>query len=192
MDNKEEPKVLEVSSTREIPNGFSGIIKWLFDNLKQWYLNGKLHQEDGPAVIGADGAKSWWLNDKLHRVGGPAVERANGTKEWFRNGKRHREDGPAVEYKSGRKDWFVNGKRHREDGPAVEWPNGGKSWYLNDNFISWDGYILNTSFIVIERGIPTNDMFGNLKLTHAKILTGEGTIFVYDNLPGLDFGEGNG
>ena len=31
---------------------------------KFWFLNGKLHREDGPAVEYADGGKSWYLNDK--------------------------------------------------------------------------------------------------------------------------------
>jgi hypothetical protein len=31
---------------------------------KCWYLNGKLHREDGPAIEYANGYKSWWLNDK--------------------------------------------------------------------------------------------------------------------------------
>ena len=30
---------------------------------KQWYLNGELHREDGPAVDHADGTKHWYLND---------------------------------------------------------------------------------------------------------------------------------
>ena len=45
----------------------------------------------------ANGTKEWWLNGKLHREDGPAVERANGNKAWFLNDKLHREDGPAVE-----------------------------------------------------------------------------------------------
>jgi NADPH-dependent ferric siderophore reductase len=28
----------------------------------EWFLNGKLHREDGPAVEWADGSRSWWLN----------------------------------------------------------------------------------------------------------------------------------
>ena len=28
---------------------------------KNQYLNGKLHREDGPAVIYANGTKEWWL-----------------------------------------------------------------------------------------------------------------------------------
>jgi hypothetical protein len=75
---------------------------------KEWFLNGKLHREDGPAYEGSDGSKSWWLN-----------------------GKRHREDAPAVEWSNGAKEWYLNGKRHREDGPAVEGPDGSKSWWLN-------------------------------------------------------------
>lgn len=30
---------------------------------KSWYLNGKLHREDGPAVEGANGYKAWYVND---------------------------------------------------------------------------------------------------------------------------------
>ena len=31
---------------------------------KYWYLNGKLHREDGPAVEWSDGSKYWCLNGK--------------------------------------------------------------------------------------------------------------------------------
>ena len=33
------------------------------------------------------GTKYWYLNDKLHREDGPAIEWANGTKWWYLNGK---------------------------------------------------------------------------------------------------------
>ena len=29
---------------------------------KEWYLDGKRHREDGPAVEGASGYKHWYLN----------------------------------------------------------------------------------------------------------------------------------
>ena len=32
---------------------------------KQWWLNGKLHREDGPAVECANGTKEWWLNNEI-------------------------------------------------------------------------------------------------------------------------------
>ena len=34
------------------------------DENKEWYLNGKLHREDGPAIEGPDGYKEWYLNGK--------------------------------------------------------------------------------------------------------------------------------
>ena len=60
------------------------------------------------------GSKEWYLNGKLHREAGPAVERADGSKSWFLNGERHREDGPACEWASGGKEWFLNGKELTE------------------------------------------------------------------------------
>ncbi len=50
------------------------------DGNKSWYLNGKLHRIDGPAIEWADGSKSWYLNGELHRIDGPAIELANGAK----------------------------------------------------------------------------------------------------------------
>ena len=57
-----------------------------------------------------NGDKVWYLNGKLHREDGPAIEEASGHKEWFLNGKQHREDGAAVEYANGDKEWYLNGK----------------------------------------------------------------------------------
>ena len=52
----------------------------------EWYKNGKLHREDGPAREWANGGKAWWLNGKCHREDGPAVEDADGSKWWWLNG----------------------------------------------------------------------------------------------------------
>jgi hypothetical protein len=52
----------------------------------------------------------YYVDKKLHREDGPAVEHFNGTKEWYRNGLLHRLDGPAVIYSDGTKEWWVNGK----------------------------------------------------------------------------------
>ena len=76
---------------------------------KEWYLDGKLHREDGPAFERANGHKEWYLAGYLHREDGPAVEKANGNKEWYLNGRLHREDGPAFEFASGSKYWCLNG-----------------------------------------------------------------------------------
>jgi hypothetical protein len=76
--------------------------------------------------VSAAGDKSWWLNDKLHREDGPAIEYADGDKFWYLNDKLHREDGPAIEYTKGYKSWYLNGKSMTEEehkaamNPAVE------------------------------------------------------------------------
>jgi len=80
----------------------------------------------------ANGNKYWYLNRKLHREDGPAIEGHDGHKVWYLNGKYHREGGPAVEYPDGTKEWYFNGLLHREDGPASEFTDGGKRWWLND------------------------------------------------------------
>ena len=88
--------------------------------------------------------KCWYLNGKLHREDGPAIKYKNGNKCWYLNGKRHRRNGPACEYANGNKFWFLNDKIHRIDGPAIEWANGSKSWYINgkevkeENIISYN------------------------------------------------------
>ena len=58
--------------------------------------------------IDKHGTKHWYLNDKLHREDGPAIEYEDGTKEWCLNGKYHREDGPTVEWADGTKSWSLN------------------------------------------------------------------------------------
>jgi hypothetical protein len=57
-----------------------------WDGSRYWWLNGKRHREDGPAVEMADGTRKWYLNDKLHRDDGPAIEKADGTREWYYKG----------------------------------------------------------------------------------------------------------
>ena len=91
-----------------------------------------------------DGGKSWYLNGKLHREDGPAVEWSNGDKLWYLNGEQHREDGPAVEYAAGDKFWFLNNKLHREDGPAIEFSSGAKFWYLNGQEYSEEDFLKKT------------------------------------------------
>jgi hypothetical protein len=70
---------------------------------KEWYLDGKFHREDGPAIEDSDGTKFWYLNDKRHREDGPAIEWADGGKAWYLNGKKLTEEehaeqtSPAIE-----------------------------------------------------------------------------------------------
>jgi hypothetical protein len=135
------------------------------DGTQEWWVNGLLHREDGPAVIRKNLGNldnQWYLNGQLHRENGPAVEYANGTEEWYREGKRHRIGGPAVinrddglmrwfqdfkyhvlgsavEPVTFSKEWWVDGYRHRDDGPAVINADGHVEWWvrsLDENFDS--------------------------------------------------------
>ena len=65
--------------------------------------------------VHANGDRYWFINGKLHREDGPAVEYANGNKFWYLNGELHREDGPAVEHTDGSKFWYLNGEEVTED-----------------------------------------------------------------------------
>ena len=56
---------------------------------KVWYLKGKLHRSDGPAIILADGTQAWWLKGKLHRTDGPAVIDADGDWNWYLDGNEY-------------------------------------------------------------------------------------------------------
>ena len=82
-----------------------------------------------------DGNKFWYLNEKLHREQGPAFEGPDGTKEWYLNGERHREQGPAVIRSNGSNEWWLNGQLHREQGPAIEHSDGSKEWWEYNELI---------------------------------------------------------
>jgi len=58
---------------------------------QEWFLNGKLHREDGPAIIDPDGTRLWCRNGKTHREDGPAVIRADGTQFWYLNDEEYTE-----------------------------------------------------------------------------------------------------
>lgn len=91
---------------------------------REWFNDGKLHRDDGPAIECADGTKMWFVDGKCHRDDGPAIERVDGTKMWYIDGQCHRVDGPVIERVDGTKKWFFNGKFHKVDGSRV--------WLRND------------------------------------------------------------
>jgi hypothetical protein len=82
----------------------SGAVEWRDEE-------GRLHREDGPAIIHANGSYKWYRHGVRHREGGPACVYVNGTEKWYLNGLRHREDGPAAIYPDGRELWFIEGER---------------------------------------------------------------------------------
>ena len=60
-----------------------------------------------------DGKQEWWLNGKRHREDGPAVIDGN-YQAWYQNEKRHREDGPAF-IDGDRQEWWLNGEELTEE-----------------------------------------------------------------------------
>jgi hypothetical protein len=84
-----------------------GSVSWEDDD-------GKLHREDGPAAIYADGSKAWAIHGLYHRVDGPAIQYSTGQTEWRINGKRHRLGAPAVTTEDGDKEYWVNGRQFTE------------------------------------------------------------------------------
>ena len=110
-----------------------------------------------------NGTKHWYLNDKLHCEDGPAAERADGTKFWYLNGQLHREDKPAVEFANGTKHWYLNGKRHREDGPAVELANGNKYWHIHGVELTRKEFIENMNTDPTELTVAEVEKLLNLK-----------------------------
>lgn len=57
-------KHIKVRKWHERPDNFTGSIENESGDVA-WYLDGKVHREDGPAVIWENGVKSWYL-DNLH------------------------------------------------------------------------------------------------------------------------------
>ena len=58
------------------------------EGTKLYFVNKKLHREDGPAVIHRDGTQEYWLNGKRHRIAGPAIcNYENGLFIFIKNGK---------------------------------------------------------------------------------------------------------
>jgi hypothetical protein len=54
----------------------------------------------------ADGSKFWFLNGKVHRKDGPAIEWANGNKDWYLNGELYREEKAVVQWSNDSKRWW--------------------------------------------------------------------------------------
>lgn len=84
------------------------------DGTMTWMCNGRLHREDGPAVIHANGEKQWWLDGCLHREDGPAVD-SHTMQSWYIKHKLHRIDGPALIRHGLYNDWWVHGRQLTEE-----------------------------------------------------------------------------
>ena len=123
----DNPKLVTSSLNFEGMDTFTGVVKDKYGAIV-YFLNGKRHRENGPAIEWGVGFKQWWLNGKLHR-----------------------EDGHAREFADGTKEWYLNGKLHREDGPAREFADGDTAWYLNDEFYGFNNEYTKESWIKLVR-----------------------------------------
>lgn len=110
----------------------------------QYWVNGRLHRDDGPAV--EDHIKkyyAWHKHGSFHRIGGPAIMYKNGSEEWFVSGDRHRLGGPAIIHMDNntvtKEEWYKNGKMHRIGGPAYSDIKGKMEWYKDGKLHRLDG-----------------------------------------------------
>lgn len=121
-----------------------------------------MHREDGPAVENYNNIQEWYLNGKRHRDNGPAIEGTDNL--WFQHGILHREDGPALEVNGGSdgNEWYKNGQRHREDGPAVVYCNNVKEWYLEDKEYSQEAFEKEMVKRISSKEKSFNSVVGNI------------------------------
>src|ERR1700691_1668900 len=65
-------ETLKINYDKKLPKNYTGIIEYPNGSIF-YYLNGKRHREDGPAIIRTDGTLEYFLNGFYHREDGPAV-----------------------------------------------------------------------------------------------------------------------
>jgi hypothetical protein len=126
---------------------------------KRWFVNGKLHRIDGPAIEYMSGGKEWHLNGILHREDGPAATGV-AANLWYLNDLLHREDGPAVEGSNGDKEWYSKGMLHRTDGPAIEYMSGVIEWWLDSKWLSFDEWLRRNNELTDEEKVMMKLQYG--------------------------------
>lgn len=94
----------------------------------------RLHNPDGPAVIDPrgifGGARKWYRHGKLHRDDGPAIMWGDGDWDYYQNGKRHRLDGPASLRQDGIQVWVTS-----RSGGKWSTPTFDIRWFINDKHL---------------------------------------------------------
>jgi hypothetical protein len=55
----------------------------------EYHLNGRLHRDNGPAIIYNDGSEYWFQYDRLHNTNGPAIILPFGMKRYYINDKQY-------------------------------------------------------------------------------------------------------
>ena len=80
-----------------------------------YFLDGKVHRINGPAVISSDHELFIWVkNGKVHRDDLPAVESHDDSLQiYYEEGFKHRVNGPAQIYR-GQKEYWIYGKQYTD------------------------------------------------------------------------------
>lgn len=91
------------------------------DGWRAWHSCGKLHRDNGPAIIGPDGTSIWCQHGFIHRDNEPAITFADGALAWINmNVITRANDKPAFVCAKGTQKWYLDGNLHRgNDQPAV-------------------------------------------------------------------------
>jgi antitoxin component YwqK of YwqJK toxin-antitoxin module len=159
---------------------FSGFYKNGQIFYQKWYINGNLHNENGPAFIiyyenGKIESQEWFINGNLHNENGPASIDfyENGQIEyqyWYINGNHHNVNGPAIirYYENGQieyQEWRINGNHHNVNGPAyIYYDENGQikfqSWWINGEDLS-DPEIIIQKELIEKRKIAINVIWKN-------------------------------
>ena len=65
----------------------SGVVKWLDDE-------GRVHHEDGPAIVWPHGTQWWYRHGGYHFAHGPADLYVDGSLVWYEKSRKLRERDP--------------------------------------------------------------------------------------------------
>ncbi len=115
----------------------SGVMKWKKSvvltgvDLQEYKIVEIVHRSnDLPAVIYPSGKKEWWANGNIHRDTGPAIIEANGAQIWVRRNVIHRDDDlPAIIEANGARVWYQYGVIRRN------YVSSASALSLNDDFV---------------------------------------------------------
>lgn len=58
-------KTIKIKNYSEVPKNYTGVVEY-YDGYKEWWIEGKRHRIDGPAVEYPDGVKCWWIENYFY------------------------------------------------------------------------------------------------------------------------------
>src|ERR1700691_6204728 len=76
--------ILKIDYREDLPENYTSIAEYP-SGILEYYLNGILHREDGPAVIWPNEIGEYFLKGKFHRVDGPVIIRNGSIQKYYIN-----------------------------------------------------------------------------------------------------------